>query len=80
MGDPHLIENERKKLSANWLNRLSIVCFAFGIVSVTAGYLHSVGSLRAAVPGWVLALGTIGWFILAVALHLLGRRVLRGLR
>ena len=80
MADPNLIENERRKLSANSLNRLSTVCVAFGIVSVIAGYLHSIGSLRAAVPAWVLALGAIGWFILAVALHWLGRRLLRGLK
>ena len=57
MADPNLIENERRKLSANSLNRLSTVCVAFGIVSVIAGYLHSVGSLRAAVPGLGLGLG-----------------------
>jgi hypothetical protein len=75
-----LIANEQTKLLANALDRASTVCFTVGIATPAAGFRYNIGSFRAAVPVVVLGLGMLGWLLPAIALHLLARRILRGLR
>lgn len=74
-----LIRNERTKLLANALDRASTACFTVGIATPAAGYLYNVGNFRAVAPPLALIAGLAGWILGAVALHLLARRVLKGL-
>lgn len=75
-----LIHNERTKLLANALDRASTACFTVGIATPIAGYLYNVGNIGNALSPFRLAFGLVGWLLTAVALHLLSRRVLKGLR
>jgi hypothetical protein len=75
-----LIRNERTKLLANALDRASTVCFTVGIATPAAGLLYNIGGFRAAAPVATLVLGIGLWLFAAVALHLLARRTLAGLR
>ena len=74
-----LIRNERLKLSANAVDRASTACFTVGIATPAAGYLYNVGGLRESLSLTVVALGFVGWFGAAVALHLMARRTIRRL-
>ncbi len=66
------IHNEQVKLLANAIDRASTACVAGGIIN--------------AIVGWdrtrliYLVVGCDFWFLVAVSLHLLARRALRGLR
>jgi hypothetical protein len=75
-----MVQNERTKLLANALDRASTACFTVGIATPAAGYLYNVANFRAAAPILVLAVGVTGWFLSAIALHLIARRVLGGLQ
>jgi multisubunit Na+/H+ antiporter MnhG subunit len=74
------VANEEIKFLANALDRVSTACFTVGIATPLAGYLYNVAGFRAsiALPG--LILGLLAWITVAVGLHLLGKRVLKGLR
>ncbi len=74
-----LIRNEQTKLLANALDRASTACFTVGIATPIAGYLYNIANFRSSVSPLVLGLGLAGWFLGAVGLHLLARRILRGL-
>lgn len=76
----NLIRNEQTKLLANALDRASTACFTVGIVTPIAGFLYNIGNFRGLVPVPALALGLVGWILGAIALHLLARRVLKGLQ
>lgn len=73
-----LVANERAKLTANNLDRASTACFTVGIATPLAGYLYRVSGIDT-LPWWWLASGFVGWLIAATSLHLLARRILRGL-
>lgn len=67
-----LIHNERTKLLANALDRVSTACIA-------------VGALGQALPlvlpmGWIGLVSAAGWFLAAIALHLVAQRVLGRLK
>jgi len=74
-----LVHNERTKLLANALDRASTACFTVGIATPAAGYIYNIGGLQEAVSPFRLGAGFGGWLAGAVALHLLARRILRGL-
>ena len=75
-----LIDNERTKLLANALDRASTACLTVGIVTPLAGYVYGVIDFQPAINrGWPL-ISVLIWLLLAVALHLWARRILRGLK
>lgn len=75
-----LVHNERTKLLANALDRASTACFTVGVATPAAGFLYNLGGLRESASGLALAGGFAGFFLVAVALHLLARRLLGGLQ
>lgn len=75
-----LIRNERTKLLANALDRASTACFTVGIATPVAGYIYNISKLRDSLPGWVMITGGIGWISACLALHLMARRTLGGLK
>jgi hypothetical protein len=71
-----LVFNEQTKLFATALDRVSTACFTIGVLAPVAGtYLNLTGSSPAGL-GWCCA----AYFIAGGLIHLLARRVLRGLR
>lgn len=75
-----LIRNEQTKLLANALDRASTACFTVGIATPIAGYLYNIGNFRGAVSYGALLGGLSGWLFIALFLHYLARRILRGLQ
>ncbi len=75
-----LIENERTKLLANSFDRASTACFTVGIATPLAGYLYGVLSFSAVVDRFWLAFTAISWLFATIALHLIARRLLKGLK
>ncbi|MFD2649008.1 hypothetical protein ACFSX5_14560 [Devosia albogilva] len=73
-----LIENERTKLLANALDRASTACLTVGLLAPVAAVFYGAGGT--ALETWTFALGGGIWLFAAVALHLVARRVLGGLR
>lgn len=74
-----LINNERTKPLANALDRASTACFTVGILTPIAGFIYGLVDLDLAVERRWPMISVAGWLILAVALHLWARRVLKGL-
>ncbi|NUB43393.1 hypothetical protein GEU84_003265 [Fertoebacter nigrum] len=74
-----MVRNEQTKLLANALDRASTACFTVGIATPLAAWLYNIGNFRSVVPSLVVGFGIGGWFLVAVALHLLARRILRRL-
>jgi hypothetical protein len=72
-------QKEQTKLLASALNTAATSCFTVGIVTPIAGYIYNVGNLRTLIDPWWLLLGGLVWLYIAVLLHLIARRVLRGL-
>ncbi len=68
----HLVENERRKLLASALDRLSTAAFVAALIAPAASFLS--GSAPANV--WIWASYVIVWVIMGMLLHLAGRRVL----
>jgi hypothetical protein len=75
-----LISNERTKLLANALDRASTACVAVGILAPLSGLPYGTGVFREAIPPFYLLIGSDCWLAGAVALHVLARRVLAGLK
>ncbi len=75
-----LIHNEQTKLFANALDRASTACLTVGVATPLIAFIYNIGQLRENVPVWWIVAGTFIWFSTAIALHLLARRVLKGLK
>jgi len=74
------IDNERTKLLANALDRASTACFTVGIATPVAGYVYGLVDFNnALLQRWPIAMFA-GWLAVSVALHLIARRVLKGLK
>jgi hypothetical protein len=71
-----LIHNERVKLTANWLNAISAASIAVGGFAQLAPSF--TGMVVNSVP--VVSVFSIGWIIFGIAMHLVARVVLGGLR
>lgn len=69
------IHNERTKLTATWLNGISIAMYAVGGLTPMFSSIYNSGG-----PGILVAIGTVICFFAATALHLLARRTLKGLK
>ena len=74
-----LIHNERIKLTANALDRASTACLTVGVLGPLVAALYGVGGTGLADRGILLAVGSLFWMLAAGTLHLMARRVLRGL-
>ncbi|WP_040485022.1 hypothetical protein [Lutibaculum baratangense] len=71
-----MIGNERLKLQANYLNGLAIAVFAIGGLAPLSSVAYGENSKADAL---VLGLGVGICLVASYALHLLARRVLKGL-
>jgi hypothetical protein len=73
-----LVENERTKLTANWLNALATALVAAGLFAPGAALLYGISQLPIGFEYMVaLALGCLA---LGAAIHIAGRAVLGRLR
>ncbi len=72
-GDMSLIHNERTKLLANNLDRLSTAFLAVGVLGNTFNFTPGGGLV-------VSFLGVTAWILPAIVLHLMARRVLGRLK
>ncbi|EEQ93235.1 hypothetical protein F9K88_14965 [Brucella intermedia] len=72
-GDMSLIHNERTKLLANNLDRLSTAFLAVGVLGNTFNFTPGSGLV-------VSFLGVTAWILPAIVLHLMARRVLGRLK
>ncbi|CUX11533.1 MULTISPECIES: hypothetical protein [Rhizobium/Agrobacterium group] len=68
-----IVSNERRKLMANALDRLSTAFIALGVVGQALSLTPASTSIFSIVV-------MTGWILGAVILHLIARRVLGGLR
>ena len=74
-----LVRNERLKLTAGWLNALAAGIIIAGAVAPLVAAIYrfpgptQIGYTAVAVFG-------IGWLLIGTALHLVARRLLRGLQ
>lgn len=73
-----LINNERAKLTATYLNGLAVALAAVGGLAPIFSSLTA--STSAAAPGWVLLSSSVACLLGSGALHGLARLVLRGLK
>jgi hypothetical protein len=70
-----LVDNERVKLTATWLNTLASA--TFGVLAPLASFVYGLGQSPLSVSGSLVAM--VIWFSAALALCLGARRVLGGL-
>ncbi|WEJ57588.1 hypothetical protein [Devosia sp. FJ2-5-3] len=73
-----LIENERTKLLANALDRTSTACLTVGVLAPLAAVIY--GASGTALATWAFVLGGVIWLLVAIALHMIARWVLGGLK
>ncbi|PSH70994.1 amino acid transporter [Phyllobacterium brassicacearum] len=69
------VYNEQKKLTATWLNGLSVASYAVGGLAPLASSIYNASG-----PSVLIALGTVICIMFATALHLHARRTLKGLK
>jgi hypothetical protein len=74
----NLIRNERLKLLANAFDRLSTALATVGAITPLATIVYGSGALGISPLASVIAAAC--WFMTAVALHLVGRQLLGGLK
>ena len=72
------IHNERLKLLANALDRLSTACFTLGFLAPLAAVIYGPAAFNTDPRFFPLAAGS--WIVGGVALHLFARIVLGGMR
>jgi hypothetical protein len=68
-----LVHNERTKLLAAALDRVSTACVTIGVLGPLAAYLYGVGSV---IASGVLLFSTFAWIAAAIGLHIFARRIL----
>ena len=74
------VDNERRKLLAAALDRISTACMTVGVATPTAAYMLNLGGVADSVePGRLLSAFAI-WMLMAVVFHLFARHQLGGLR
>jgi hypothetical protein len=74
----HPARNERIKLLANAFDRGSTACFSVGVIAPLAAVVYSNGTFG--LTPFFFAVATASWLLAAVALHLVAREILGGLR
>ncbi|MBN9045672.1 MAG: hypothetical protein J0H18_08390 [Rhizobiales bacterium] len=65
----NIVHNERTKLLAANLDRLSTACLVVGVLGKTFDFVPGMGLFRS-------FFGVVAWILLAIGLHMAGRRVL----
>jgi hypothetical protein len=76
----HLVESERAKLTANWLNTLSAGTVIAGCVTPLVAIAYGLRPGAEPLGGnFILAL-SLGWIAMGIALHLGARYILGRLR
>jgi hypothetical protein len=73
-----MIQNEQTKLLVNALDRASTACVTVGVLAPVAAILY--GASGTSFGFWAFALGGVIWLSAALALHLVARMVLEGLK
>jgi hypothetical protein len=74
-----LVQNERTKLTANWLNALAAGIVITGVVAPLVASIYGVAGPSQA--GYVvIAVLSLIWFAVGTALHFVARRMLARLR
>jgi len=68
---------ERTKMPANALDRASTSCLTIGVLAPIAAALYGLSGNPVGLP--VLIIGSSVWLFAAIALHLVARKVLKGL-
>ena len=70
-----LVANERTKLLANALDRVSTACFTVGVATPLAAWLYDIGGFRTvSSPGTLMPM--VGWILSSLILHLSAQKVL----
>jgi hypothetical protein len=69
------VYNEQKKLTATWLNGLSVALYAVGGLGPLASSVYNADG-----PSSLVAIGTVICIMAATVLHLYSRRTLKGLK
>ena len=75
-----MIWNERLKLLANALDRMSTACLAVGVLGPTIGALYGTATVNIGPHGLFLFGGHVLWLCAAAVLHLMAQRALGRLR
>lgn len=76
----NLIENERTKFVANALDRASTGCITVGIATPLAALFYNIGNFGASIGVTRVLAGLAVWLFAAIVLHILARRILKGLK
>lgn len=71
-----LIDNERAKLTATYVNNLAVALVVLGTFAPAIGLAYGA---QGAVHGWPLLLA-LAWFAAGITLHLFARSMLRRLQ
>jgi hypothetical protein len=74
-----LIDNERTKLTATWMNSLASGIIITGVVAPLIAVTLQV-TVSAPIPIWLSAFSIAIWLFAGTGLHLTARRVLRSLK
>lgn len=74
-----LIDNERAKLSATFLNNIAVAVIGSGLIAPFFVVLYGLGNFSGEQIRF-FGLAAPGWVLLGVGLHVLARHVLGGLK
>jgi hypothetical protein len=74
-----LIQNERTKLTANWLNAMASGVIVTGVVAPSIALMFQLGG-SALLNLWLIGAASCTWLLGGVILHLTARYILRSLR
>ena len=69
------IFNEKRKLRASWLDRLSTSCLTVGVAAPIAAAIFAPDQARS-----VPTVGLASWILVAIALHILANVTLNGMK
>jgi hypothetical protein len=72
---PTIVRNEQKKLTATWLNGLSVALWAVGGLAPLASSIYNANG-----PSALIVIGAAICVMAATALHLYARQTLKGLK
>ena len=75
-----LIENERTKLTATYLNTAATGCLGAGVVAPLAAAVFGLAGPGLPISTLTLGLGILIFLVASILLHLAARYVLKGLK
>ena len=74
----NLVHNEKTKLTATWINSLASGSLLVGVATPTAAVIYGPSQMTA--PSWAAGLAGLVFILVGLALHLLARALLEGLK